>query len=55
MSEDVLVRVENANKRFCLSLKRSLSTGLQALGSEIGGRRHRRGATCRRPAGRNYY
>ena len=37
---DVLVKVDNVSKRFCLSLKRSLWYGLQDLGSEIGGRRH---------------
>ena len=37
---DVLVNVDNVSKRFCRSLKRSLWTGLQDLGSEIGGRRH---------------
>ena len=36
---DVLINVDNVSKRFCRSLKRSLWTGLQALGSEIGGRR----------------
>jgi len=51
---DVLVNVDNVSKRFCRSLKRSLWTGLQDLGSEIGGRRDRRGAMCRRPAWRNY-
>ncbi|WP_432785942.1 hypothetical protein AAJV73_08240 [Cyanobium sp. BSA11S] len=40
MGDDVLVTVENMSKRFCRSLKRSLCTGLQNLGSEIGGRRH---------------
>ena len=37
---DVVVNVDNVSKRFCRSLKRSLSTGLQDLGSEIGGHRH---------------
>jgi lipopolysaccharide transport system ATP-binding protein len=37
---DELVKVDNVSKRFCRSLKRSLWTGLQDLGSEIGGRRH---------------
>ena len=41
MSDDVLVKVDNVSKRFCRSLKRSLWYGLQDLGSEIGGRRHR--------------
>jgi ABC-type polysaccharide/polyol phosphate transport system ATPase subunit len=40
MSDDVLVKVDNVSKRFCRSLKRSLSYGLQDMGSEIGGRRH---------------
>ena len=35
---DVLVKVDNVSKRFCRSLKRSLWTGLQDLGSEIGDR-----------------
>ncbi len=39
MSDDVLVNVDNVSKRFCRSLKRSLWTGLQDLGSEIGRRR----------------
>jgi lipopolysaccharide transport system ATP-binding protein len=39
MSE-ILIKVDNASKRFCRSLKRSLWYGLQDLGSEIGGRRH---------------
>jgi lipopolysaccharide transport system ATP-binding protein len=37
---DVLAKVDNVSKRFCCSLKRSLWTDLQVLGSEIGGRRH---------------
>jgi hypothetical protein len=32
MSDDVLVKVDNASKRFCRSLKRSLWYGLQYLG-----------------------
>ena len=39
ISDDVLINVDNVSKRFCRSLKRSLWTGLQDLGSEIGGRR----------------
>jgi lipopolysaccharide transport system ATP-binding protein len=39
ISDDLLVSVENVSKRFCRSLKRSLWTGLQDLGSEIGGSR----------------
>ena len=31
---DVLIKVDNVSKRFCRSLKRSLWTGLQDLGSE---------------------
>jgi len=37
---DVLVNVDNLSKRFGRSLQRSLWTGLQDLGSEIGGHRH---------------
>ena len=37
MSVGVLVEVDNVSKRFCRSLKRSLLTGLQNLGSENGG------------------
>jgi lipopolysaccharide transport system ATP-binding protein len=41
MSDEVLVRAENVSKRFCRSLKRSLWYGLQDLGSELIGGRHR--------------
>lgn len=37
---DVLVNVDNLSKRFGRSLQRSLWTGLQDLGNQIGGRRH---------------
>lgn len=40
MSDEVLVRVENASKKFCRSLKRSLWYGLQDLGNELLGRAH---------------
>jgi lipopolysaccharide transport system ATP-binding protein len=40
MTDDVLVRVENVSKRFCRSLKRSLWTGLQDVGSELFGFQH---------------
>jgi len=44
---DVLVKVDNVSKRFCRSLKRSLSTGLQDLGSElaVGGYGHSTGVS----------
>lgn len=37
---DVLVRVEDVSKKFCLSLKKSLWYGLQDMGNELIGRRH---------------
>ena len=43
MSE-ILLKVDHVSKRFCRSLKRSLWYGLQDLGNEIGGRRHRGGS-----------
>jgi len=40
MSDDTLIKVEGASKKFCRSLKRSLWYGIQDLGKEIRGHRH---------------
>lgn len=37
---DTLIKVENASKKFCRSLKKSLWYGMQDLGNELLGRRH---------------
>lgn len=37
---ETLIRVENASKKFCLSLKKSLLYGVQDMGRELMGRRH---------------